>query len=158
MHALAVFLGPILLSCVGQAAVLKIADPSQKPLVFHTSTDPSAQTVSPEHELKRAEGDDDGPEPRVCNLVRKGFGPLPDEDTPEAFRDFKILQDISKKAPVPKEYEMVAQGLDGSLDNRLGFLGFEFLEEYDPVRCASFCDELPRCGSFNICKNIHRPT
>lgn len=161
MHPLAVLLSSLPLARIGQAALLKPGDVSQKPIIYdppharlasYTGADPDGHTIFPGRKERRGEGDEDEAGPRGCNLVRKGSGPLPDEDTPEAFRDFATLQNVSRKAPVPEGYELAAQGLDGSVENRLGYLGVEFLEEYDPVKCASFCSDLPRCGSFNICE------
>lgn len=45
---------------------------------------------------------------------------------------------------------MTVEGVDGSIDMGLGYLGVQLLEEYDPKECASFCDDLPTCSSFNI--------
>lgn len=78
---------------------------------------------------------------------------MPDEDTPEAFQDFQLLQNISASAVQPQGFTLVVKNADGSvLPGKNGYLGFEFLQDYNTEQCADFCTDQPRCGSFNVCE------
>lgn len=72
------------------------------------------------------------------------------EDTPGAFRNFSEFWGASHKAKIPRGYNLTIEGMDGSIDMGLGYLGVQYLEEYDSVRCATFCNDLPTCGSVNL--------
>lgn len=98
----------------------------------------------------------DDPSSGGCRLLIQGFGPMPDQDTPEAFGDFQLLQDISTSAIQPPGYTLLIANADGSiLPGKNGYLGFEILQEYNTEQCADFCTDNPRCGSFNICECRH---
>lgn len=72
------------------------------------------------------------------------------EDTPEAFRDFPTFSNASHNARLPDGYDLTVEGVGGSIDMGLGYLGSQLLGEYDTEVCASFCNDLPTCSSFNI--------
>lgn len=97
-------------------------------------------------------GGDSSLEPSDCQLLNEGYGPLPEEDTPDAFRSLKVLWDISATAAEPDGYSLALENADGSLEPGAGYLGMELLESYNTTRCAELCDDRPRCGSFNICQ------
>lgn len=97
-------------------------------------------------------GGDDGSQSSSCHFLTEGFGPLPEEDTPEAFRQFQLLWDISTQAVEPTGYSCTLSNLDGAIEPGAGYLGLEFLEQYNTTRCAELCADRPRCGSFNICQ------
>lgn len=104
-------------------------------------------------------GGDDGSQSSSCRFLTEGFGPLPDEDTPEAFRQFQLLWDISAQAVEPNGYSCTLSNLDGAIEPGAGYLGLEFLEQYNTTRCAELCEDRPRCGSFNICQcNVIKST
>lgn len=58
-----------------------------------------------------------------CQLSTKGYGPLPDEDTPEAFREFKVLQDSAINAVASSGYTLAVQNENGAITPGPGYLG-----------------------------------
>lgn len=86
--------------------------------------------------------------------LQEGLGPLPNQDTPDAFREFGALQDMSVNAVIPDGYDLVIENVDGSIESTLGFLGVKFLRHYDTAECASMCNDRPNCDAFNTCEYI----
>lgn len=72
------------------------------------------------------------------------------EDTPEAFRNFQGFWDVSHQAKIPRGYNLTIEGVDGSIDMGLGYLGVQYLKAYDTAQCAALCNDRPTCGSFNL--------
>lgn len=97
-------------------------------------------------------GGDDGSQSSSCHFLTEGFGPLPEEDTPESFRLFQLLGDISTQAVEPNGYSCTLLNLDGAIEPGAEYLGLEFLDQYNTTHCAELCEDRPRCGSFNICQ------
>lgn len=50
----------------------------------------------------------------------------------------------------PRGYKLVAQDLDGAMENDLAFLGTHHLKHYDTDECAKLCNDMPTCASFNL--------
>lgn len=109
-------------------------------------------TTLPDHPKPTHSGGEDDSQSSSCRFLLEGFGPLPEEDTPEAFGQFPLLWDISNQAVEPGGYSCTLSSLDGAIEPGAGYLGLEFLEQYNTTRCAELCEDRPRCGSFNICQ------
>lgn len=97
-------------------------------------------------------GSDDDSQSSSCNFLTEGFGPLPEEDTPDAFRQFQLLWSISDQAAEPNGYSCTLSNIDGAIEPGAGYLGVELLKQYNTTRCAELCNDRPRCGSFNLCQ------
>lgn len=138
------------------SAILLYEVSASRPEDFQVSP-PGRNTFQPRQSVLAKFGPADkaggnGSDPSVCRFLIEGYGPLPEEDTPEAFRDFLVLQDMSTKAVEPNGFVLTVENADGSIQPGDGYLGLEFLEDYNTTRCAVYCDNSPRCGSFNICQ------
>ncbi|KAL2289932.1 hypothetical protein FJTKL_01211 [Diaporthe vaccinii] len=93
---------------------------------------------------------DDDQDYSKCVPQPEGFGPRPAEDTPSAFRRSKYFHDALRYALSPRGYKLASQDLDGAMENDLSFLGTHLLKHYDTDECARFCNDMPKCASFNL--------
>lgn len=80
-----------------------------------------------------------------------GHGPVPEPDTPHEFQNFTTLFGNARIASIPLGYKQVGQALNGSVYGKV-FEGVQYLDEYDPVLCAQYCNDIEDCTSFNICE------
>ncbi|CZT44131.1 uncharacterized protein RSE6_04259 [Rhynchosporium secalis] len=114
--------------------------------VVAVSVTEAAQAI-PKRGLQRRDGD--------CSPEAAGTGPRvssPD-DTPEAFLAYELFKtnaiNAATKANVPQGYSLAFSNLEAS-SRTSSYLGFKTLSKYDPIECASVCDQHPDCMAFNL--------
>ena len=74
------------------------------------------------------------------------------KDTANAFRKFKKLITMAKRASTPTGYGLAKDGVGLSAAVvGVSFAGTQALEEYDPEICSETCNKNPQCSAFNIC-------
>lgn len=123
---------------------------SQRSYPLNNASEP--RPALPDKPRPTHSGKDDDSQSSSCNFLTEGFGPLPEEDTPDAFRQFQLLWSISTQAVEPNGYSCTLSNVDGAIEPGAGYLGMELLEQYNTTHCAELCNDRPRCGSFNICQ------
>lgn len=72
-------------------------------------------------------------------------------DTPEEFQNYTGFFTSARIAATPLGYTLVGQTLNGSVYGTV-YRGLQYLTSYDPVTCASMCNNIDYCASFNICE------
>ncbi|KAL2073289.1 hypothetical protein VTL71DRAFT_10613 [Oculimacula yallundae] len=97
--------------------------------------------------LRKRDGD--------CSAEPAGTGPRVSdpEDTPEAFLAYQPFKDDAIKhaldANVPQGYSLAYSNLQASSQTS-SYLGFRTQKTYDPIACASYCDQHSGCIAFNL--------
>ena len=90
-----------------------------------------------------------------CSPQPGGYGPVPNSDTPNAFLNFPPLHSMAQAAPTTvrstgqTQYTQVFKDLDASISGGK-YLGLYDLETYNVAQCASLCDAMATCISFDI--------
>jgi len=79
-----------------------------------------------------------------------GTGPASTPDTPAGFQQNGAYGSSARSAAVPSGYTQTFSNLNGS-SQAYGYLGFTSVTSYDPASCASKCNSIQGCQSFNIC-------
>lgn len=74
--------------------------------------------------------------------------PSPD-DSDVLFLNYQPFQDAANNASIPQGYTSAFANLQGS-SQTTSYMGYETLDSYDTVGCASYCDQLDGCVGFNI--------
>jgi hypothetical protein len=100
----------------------------------------SARNILP---WKRSEVEERQPQP-TCPCLST------DPDT-TAFWNHAPFAAAASAAPTPTGY-ISAYTNGQTYQNADGYLGFTTIEEYDSTICASLCDSIADCASFEICK------
>ncbi|PBP19023.1 hypothetical protein BUE80_DR010095 [Diplocarpon rosae] len=120
------------------ASAVKIADASVTDV---------AQTKGKRENLNKRDGN--------CAVQPAGTGPrisTPD-DSADSFLKWQPFKDNAAAAAlptnVPQGYSPAFSNLEGSTQT-VSYLGFETIDKYDPVTCASYCDQLDGCIAFNL--------
>ncbi|KAI4720392.1 hypothetical protein E4T48_03404 [Aureobasidium sp. EXF-10727] len=85
----------------------------------------------------------------TCKPQPTGAGPVPSDDTPEAFLAYEDFSTIAKSASTPQGYYNTFTDLKAS-NNAYGYLGYTVLDEYSTQTCASKCDAIKGCAAFNL--------
>lgn len=80
-----------------------------------------------------------------------------DDDTVAAFAANTAFAAAASSAPVPAGYTNTFTNLNGS-NNAYGYLGYTTLSSYDSEKCASKCNAINGCMSFNLCKELPSDT
>jgi len=75
-----------------------------------------------------------------------------DDDTSDAFLACTTYNDEANNAPTPSGYDLVYSAQAGSSQGVYGYMGYSVLDTYDTNTCASRCNSVKGCSSFNICK------
>ncbi|KEQ68814.1 hypothetical protein M436DRAFT_16524, partial [Aureobasidium namibiae CBS 147.97] len=78
-----------------------------------------------------------------------GYGPVPAPDTPSAFLSYSSFVAAATGAPVPSGYTQQFSNLQAS-SGAYGYLGFYTLQTYDTNACATKCNAVSGCVSFNL--------
>ena len=75
------------------------------------------------------------------------------DDTDTSFLAYQPFEDAAIAAAiptnVPQGYSLAFSNLQGSSQTTT-YLGYETINSYDPVQCASICDQQDGCIAFNI--------
>ncbi len=75
------------------------------------------------------------------------------DDSAESFLSYQPFKDnaIAAAGPanVPQGYSLAFSNLQAS-SQTVSYLGFKTINKYDPVACASYCDQLDGCIAFNL--------
>ena len=88
----------------------------------------------------------------ICNVMLiKSTSSTP--DTPAAFAGNSGYDQAALTAATPTGYSEVFKDLDAAAITYY-YLGFVTLTSYSPAACASACNSLALCSSFNICKRF----
>lgn len=74
-----------------------------------------------------------------------------DDDTAEAFLDDPTYPAAANSAATPKGYVAAYQNKQGSSEGVYGYMGYSILDSYDTQKCASRCEAVKGCVSFNTC-------
>lgn len=78
-----------------------------------------------------------------------GSGALTTPDTPDAFLANPAYSDAATGATTPAGYKLMFQNLNGST-SLYYYMGYNTLASYDTGKCASMCNSISLCQSFNI--------
>lgn len=83
-----------------------------------------------------------------------GAGPVSTPDTPSAFQSNTAYSNAANNAATPPGYVQTFVNQAGSTQagQAYAYLGFTSISSYDPAVCASRCNAMSGCQSFNICK------
>ncbi|RYN83952.1 hypothetical protein AA0117_g713 [Alternaria alternata] len=85
-----------------------------------------------------------------CQVQPVGAGTVPGDGSVDAYLDPQgELRTKAKGAEVPKGYVESFNDQTGSTE-QIGYLTYKTLDEYDPKKCADFCDSEKFCLGFNI--------
>lgn len=76
----------------------------------------------------------------------------PDTDT--GFLADERYADAATSAPTPSGYVQAFSNLQAS-NNAYGYMGYTVLDTYDTNLCASKCNAIDGCSSFNLCESGH---
>ncbi|USW52209.1 hypothetical protein Slin15195_G055280 [Septoria linicola] len=71
-------------------------------------------------------------------------------DTPESFSSNDYYQESAETSQKPSGYTLAYQDQNGSSQGVLGYMGYSILDQYNQLECASRCDTMKGCQSFNI--------
>ncbi|KAI6711413.1 hypothetical protein JHW43_006074 [Diplocarpon mali] len=75
------------------------------------------------------------------------------DDSADSFLKWQPFKDNAAAAAlpanVPQGYSLAFSNLEGS-SQTVSYLGFQTISKYDPVTCASYCDQLDGCIAFNL--------
>lgn len=83
-----------------------------------------------------------------------GPGPVSNPDTPAGFQANTAYATAANNAVTPSGYTQSFQNLAGS-SQAYAYLGFITVATYNPATCATQCNGITGCYSFNIC-NVNR--
>ena len=72
------------------------------------------------------------------------------DDTPENFASQKSFSDAATSAITPAGYYQSYADQSGSSEGVYGYMGYTVLDTYDVASCASSCNAIVGCSSFNI--------
>lgn len=84
-----------------------------------------------------------------CQTQNSGAGPVQSPDTPSAFASATVYASIASAAPTPAGYVANMIGFNAS-NNGDQYLTYTTVPSYDPNLCASKCNSITGCKSFNI--------
>lgn len=91
-------------------------------------------------------------EDRFAHHIRTDTHPSPD-DSPESFLAYQPFKDdainAATQANVPQGYTLAFSNLEAS-SQTVSYLGLRTQNKYDPIACASYCDQHPGCVAFNL--------
>lgn len=75
------------------------------------------------------------------------------DDSPESFLNWQPFKDkaidAATPAKVPQGYSLAFSNLQAS-SQTTSYLGVKTISQYDPIACASICDQHPECIAFNL--------
>lgn len=72
---------------------------------------------------------------RDCSARSKGAGPVPTPDTPDAFEDLQVFDDIATSAQTPAGYVQSYKNQIVTYKDADLYLGHMDLDEYSPSEC-----------------------
>ncbi|KAF2680372.1 hypothetical protein K458DRAFT_407388 [Lentithecium fluviatile CBS 122367] len=139
----------------GAASETATYDPSK--VIEETYASVTAQPITGKRSLEVRGWD--------CSDQEPGLGPMPDEDTPEAFVAYAPFAAAANAASTPAGYVNTFKNLKSSsqtyVSRRVNFelfishhlqayMGHDSLASYDTARCAAACTAKEGCISFNI--------
>ncbi|TVY78337.1 hypothetical protein LSUE1_G003964, partial [Lachnellula suecica] len=115
--------------------------------IFETTTTQKRDFLEVVDSIAKRDGD--------CSAEPAGTGPqvsIP-ADTDDAFLNHGPFHTAAVAAAspsgVPQGYSLAFQDLNGS-SQTTAYLGYTTLNEYDPIQCASYCDQQAGCMAFNL--------
>jgi hypothetical protein len=73
----------------------------------------------------------------------------PTDDTVSAFASNTAFAAAASSAPIPAGYSNTFTNLNAS-NNAYGYMGYTTLSSYDTLKCASKCNAINGCMSFNL--------
>jgi hypothetical protein len=73
----------------------------------------------------------------------------PTDDTVSAFASNTAFAAAASSAPIPAGYSNTFTNLNAS-NNAYGYMGYTTLSSYDTIKCASKCNAINGCMSFNL--------
>jgi len=85
----------------------------------------------------------------TCTKLPKGYGPVSDPDTPDAFQSNSAYAQAANNAIVPDGYSLAFLGLTGAT-SAASYLGYYTLTAYDAIKCQQYCDATDGCYAFNM--------
>ncbi|KAI5248970.1 glycoside hydrolase [Aureobasidium subglaciale] len=85
----------------------------------------------------------------TCAVQASGSGPVPSPDTASSFLSYSAFASAASAAATPSGYTQAFKNLNAS-NNAYGYLGFTNLASYDSEKCASKCNAISGCASFNL--------
>lgn len=83
-------------------------------------------------------------------LIKRTDYTVNDPDTDIAFSAYAPFADAANNADVPSGYTQTFTNLNAS-NNAFGYMGYTVLDSYDTDLCASKCNAIDGCASFNLC-------
>lgn len=89
----------------------------------------------------------------ACTTQKAGTGPaVSNPDTAAAFQSYTVFSDKANSVTTPPGYNKLSgNGLAAASDST--YLTYTILSAYDPTACATFCQGIQGCNSFNICQS-----
>ncbi|KAI4153538.1 MAG: hypothetical protein LQ340_002271 [Diploschistes diacapsis] len=86
----------------------------------------------------------------TCVATQTGTAPPTHPDTPQAFQNNLVYQGLAVAASVipPSGYETTFRNAAGATQGG-GYLGYIYLNAYDPSQCATVCNAIAGCSSIN---------
>ena len=92
-------------------------------------------------------------EKRLANCPRtilpKGYGPVPEPDTPEAFLEYRDFVKIAVAAEAPPGFTRIFSNAKAAIESP-EYLTYYELKSYDVSACADYCDNIEKCETFNV--------
>lgn len=85
----------------------------------------------------------------ACATQPDGYGPLAIPNTVSGFQNYLIFDAVADLALAPNGYTRIFTNYNGSMTGA-GYLGLYTLESYDVPYCASLCNSVTDCLSFNL--------
>lgn len=133
--------------------------------VATTATYESAAAAASIHAAVSADPDNSDLKRRDCSA------PAEDDDV-DTFLGREDISQAATSAPTPQGYTRAYQNKNGAsevgdvlisflmsnnpltilLQGIFGYMGYSTLDTYDTAKCASRCDNVKGCSSFNLCK------
>ncbi|KAK0116915.1 hypothetical protein ONS96_012761 [Cadophora gregata f. sp. sojae] len=112
-----------------------------------TVTDVAQAKPKVRRRLQQRDGD--------CSPEPAGTGThvLSPDDSPESFLAHQPFKDdavnAATEANVPQGYSLAFSNLEAS-SQTVSYLGLRIQDKYDPIACASYCDQHLGCFAFNL--------
>ena len=89
----------------------------------------------------------------ACSVQMAGIGPtVRSPDTADAFQRYDAFARNAKTVSTPVGYRRVVTNALASAQDST-YLTYTMLSAYDPTACATFCQRISGCNSFNICES-----
>ncbi|OLN96834.1 hypothetical protein CCHL11_02302 [Colletotrichum chlorophyti] len=86
---------------------------------------------------------------RDCTILPPGSGPVPSNDTDQAFLADSALSNAALQAVTPSGWYQTFQNLQ-SATSASSYQGYKTYASYNPAQCAADCAQISGCLSFNI--------